>query len=214
MSRGLAVAVALSLMLAGAPALAQSNIPDSRLPWWIAEYKQKAEAGDADAMFHYGKAHFDGLGIAANHEEGVRWLLRSADLGDRNAMFYMGVAHLEGRGVARDPQKAFMWHYKAAVAGEPTAMLNTAIVLLKGGPVEASPVNGAMWLIKAAEAGEPTALVLAAHLTLDDTGSYFPGGPRKALDWALKAKAAKADGAAAAIGEICDKGYKPACAHR
>lgn len=121
-----------------------------------------AEAGDADAMFHYGlQRHEDGdegaavdwwrraaeagsasamhnLGIvhemAEQFEESERWWRRLAETGDGDAMGRIGMLRMD----AGDTDGALEWWRKAAEAGDGDSMFNLAVWMLRNDDSDAA----------------------------------------------------------------------------
>ncbi len=75
---------------------------------------QKAEEGDARAMYALGKLHLK-LG---NIPIAVGWFQKSAELGDRYAQYALGKLYLLGDGVRRDKGAAVHWLTLAATQGD------------------------------------------------------------------------------------------------
>jgi uncharacterized protein len=57
----------------------------------------------------------DGLGVAQDYAEALKWYLRAADQGDANAQFRLGTMYEQGHGVPQDYILAHM-HYDLAAA--------------------------------------------------------------------------------------------------
>ena len=62
----------------------------------IEELKQRAEAGDAEAMCDLGMAYFHGEGVEQDQEKAVELLQASVDAGDEYAPFLLGQMYLHG----------------------------------------------------------------------------------------------------------------------
>ena len=62
----------------------------------IEELKQRAEAGDAEAMCDLGMAYFHGEGVEQNEKKAVELLQASVDAGDEYAPFLLGTMYMSG----------------------------------------------------------------------------------------------------------------------
>ena len=62
----------------------------------VEELKQRAEAGDAEAMCDLRMAYFHGEGIEHNQEKAVELLQASVDAGNEYAPFLLGTIYMSG----------------------------------------------------------------------------------------------------------------------
>ena len=91
--------------------------------------KQRAEQGDADALFRLGHR----LAFGRTRPRPTDWPAaiklwdQAAQLGYDRAMFYLGVCCEHGNGIAQDLTQALQWHEKAAHLGHEAAMYNLAL---------------------------------------------------------------------------------------
>ena len=65
-----------------------------------------AERGYARSQTKIGAFYLDGVGVAANTDEGKAWIEKAAAQGEPHAEYRLGMLHLEGRGYPRDAAKA------------------------------------------------------------------------------------------------------------
>jgi len=78
---------------------------------------EAAEWGDAEAQYNLGVAYADGVGVAKDPTEGLKWIRKSAEQGIGRAQLSLGVAYWYGSGVPEDPVEAVKWFQKAAEQG-------------------------------------------------------------------------------------------------
>lgn len=175
--------------------------------------KAKVGAGDGAAAHALGMIYLDGVGVAADPAEAVRWFRTGAGLGDRNAMFYLGVAYAQGAGVAKDPAQGFGWFLKAAERGDATAMFNVAHAYATGVGAPQDDARAVSWFRKAADAGDAEAKAVVANLTYRGLGG-LARDPAAAVKLAREAKAAGAANATPVLAAMCADGYQPACQAR
>lgn len=84
--------------------------------------REKAEAGDAEAMNYLGYALISGAdSTAVDVEEGLDWLIQAADSGSMKAASNLGWLMIDGSIVEQDLPKGVYWIRKAADAGLPVA---------------------------------------------------------------------------------------------
>jgi hypothetical protein len=80
-------------------------------------FREKAEKGDAEAMYWLGYYLVEGQQVKQDLKEGARWLQESAEHNHKEAQYRIGLAYESGRGVPKDPVLAYHWHYLAAQKG-------------------------------------------------------------------------------------------------
>lgn len=81
------------------------------------EEKKKAEQGDSVSQYFLYLAYSCGSGIKADHEEALKWLIKSAEGGFPKAEMVLGTIYARGQGLVKDKKKAFIWYKKAADKG-------------------------------------------------------------------------------------------------
>jgi TPR repeat protein len=72
-------------------------------------YKKAAEQGDADAQYRVGAMYGNGLGVAANGTEAVKWLTKAAGQGNADAAFQLSDIYREGKRVRANKTQAATW---------------------------------------------------------------------------------------------------------
>ena len=119
-----------------------------------------AEAGDAEAQYHMGTLHCDGLAVGRNYQQAAKWFSRAAEQGHKGAQFTLGFLayHGAGRGeedgaVARDPIAAARWLKPAAERDNAMAQYLLASLYRKGEGVPRDEDTALRWALAAAEQG-------------------------------------------------------------
>ena len=84
----------------------------------VEQYKKRAEAGDAGAMYNLGCLYRFGMhGLPQDHSKALELWHRSAELGHAPAFNSIGGAYYFGRGVELDEKKALHYIELAAMGG-------------------------------------------------------------------------------------------------
>jgi hypothetical protein len=82
-----------------------------------AELLNKAKAGDAFSQYRLGLMYANGIDVAEDYVEAVKWYRRAAEQGFAKAQFHLGKMYENGEGVAEDDVEAGKWFRKAAAQG-------------------------------------------------------------------------------------------------
>ena len=135
---------------------------------WSPEVQAKAEKGDAQAQYILGNCYGNGLGVAKDKVEAVKWYRKAADQGLANAQFWLGVYYADGNGVAKDQVQAVSWWRKAAVQGYDMAQMALAGCYANGTGVAKDQVQAVKWTRKGAEQGNVACL--------EQMGEYYAYG--------------------------------------
>ena len=80
---------------------------------WIESTREKALAGNVDAIFAMSQFYENGLFIAPNPEQAFRWHLEGARRGSKTGQFQVAYHYCRGLGVERDIQKSNSFAMKA-----------------------------------------------------------------------------------------------------
>jgi len=78
------------------------------------ELVKKAEAGDAVAQYDLGLCYSEGLVVAKDKKEALKWYTKSAEQGYSWAQSDLGTRYTLGLGVAKDEKEALKWYKKVA----------------------------------------------------------------------------------------------------
>ena len=72
----------------------------------LEEYRRFAELGDANSQFNMGLSYFNGVRVAVDKSEGVKWLRLAAAQGHADAQCNLGTVYSNGDGVSVDKVKS------------------------------------------------------------------------------------------------------------
>lgn len=122
----------IALLLAGA---AQAGVREGVEAWSagdydkaIAEWREPAEKGDADAQFNLGQAYKLGRGVAMSGAFAQDWYLKAAKQGHAKAQANLGLLMYQNG----EREGAMPWIRKAAERNEPRAMFLLASAMFNG----------------------------------------------------------------------------------
>ena len=121
-------------------------------------YMQKAEAGDAAAMYAVGYLYYYGQGTEQDADKALEWFEKAAEAGSGDGFGMLGYIYDVGEGVPEDPAKAFEYYQKAANLNSGFAIYNLAIMYLKGKYVEENPEMAKELFIRSAQTGFDAAI--------------------------------------------------------
>ena len=119
--------------------------------------RKSAEQGDADAQFNLGLCYTDGLGVAKDEKEAVRWYRQAAEQGDAKAQFNLGYCYAKGSGVTKDEKEAVRWYGQAAEQGDARAQASLGFCYEIGSGVAKDEKEAIRWYLQAAEQGDADA---------------------------------------------------------
>ena len=151
----------------------------------IAELKQKAEQGDADAQNNLGYCYAKGDGVEKDLREAVKWYRKSAEQGDADAQYNLALCYHKGYGAEKDLREAVKWYRKSAEQGDALAQYNLGLCYFNGDGVEKDLREAVKWLCKSAEQGHVKAQYFLALCY--DGGYGVEKNPREAVKWYRKA---------------------------
>lgn len=167
-----------------------------------ADWKARAEAGDADAALLYSLALDAGAGAEPNPRAGTVWLEKAADGKQRFAMFELAKAHIHSKrvGIVSDRATGLSWLTKSAEADCDEARL-LWLVLSLGSHRDAALSEPQMKAIveEQLKGGNTVTMRLAAELHHREVLGY-ERDPAKSLQWLEKAAAAKSTSAMLDLG--------------
>jgi TPR repeat protein len=146
-----------------AQALAQGK-PAALSSASLSDIQQRAEAGDAQAQFEFGRAYEDGKGLPQDDAKAVEWFRKSAEQGNAQAENSLGVMYALGRGITRDREEAVRWYKKAAKQGSAEGLYNVAISYYNGEGVDASMSKACTWMMAAQRKGDKQAEEALKHI--------------------------------------------------
>ena len=104
-----------------------------------------AEQGEILAQSYIGTMYYNGMGIAKDIDEAIKWYGRAAEQGHPQAQYYLGWIYDSGKGVTEDDKVAFKWFLLAAEQGYPAAQNNLGVMYFKGEGVAKNELLAHMW---------------------------------------------------------------------
>lgn len=155
--------ILMTLVLAPVMALAIEPSP-SYTPEAVAKYKEKADAGDAEAQFLYARALSNGEGVRRDTKSAFEYAKRSADQGYELSYRMVGMGYDYGYGVKTNASEAAVWYGKFldwakpfAEKGDVWAQFQLGLCLQYGNGVAKNAGEAAKWYRKAADQGSAPA---------------------------------------------------------
>ena len=97
------------LQQGGINILATKNLDED-----FAHWKQEAEKGDADGLYHLGNYYGTGDVVSQDYKKSAEYYVQAADKGQLDAVFQLGVYYMFGFGVEKDMHKAIQLFELAA----------------------------------------------------------------------------------------------------
>jgi TPR repeat protein len=134
------------------PAVKEKNL--------LADLRESAQQGDANAQFTLGECYKYGEGVAKDAVEAVKWFRKAAEQGDAKAEFNLGLCYYTGKGVAKDAVEGVKWFRRAAEQGNADAQTFLGICYDDYDDSEGvakDAVEAVKWYRRAAEQGATTA---------------------------------------------------------
>jgi len=113
----------LLLLFLALPMVACSSDTDSLdyMQMSIEDLIPIAESGDVFAQFVAGYDYANGIGVAEDDAEAVKWYSLAAEQGDSSSQFNLGVMYANGEGVYQSKIIAHMWWTLSAEIGNERA---------------------------------------------------------------------------------------------
>ncbi len=191
----------LVLALMGSPKNSQAqNTLSAATEETVDALRAKAEKGDAEAQYQYGRRLLDS-GTTENIIESVIWLRKAAVQGHINAQSFLGSWLFNSPDCYAE---AFNWTFKAAKANDPDAIWNLGLFYSLGRGVPKNDAEAIKWFTKAAQHGN----VYAQHTTAQkyELGLGVSQNDSEAARWYLKASEQGFADAQAQIGSMYASG--------
>lgn len=88
----------------------------------IADLRQAAEQGYAEAQCKLGACYFRGRGVTKNMTEAVKWFRKSVEHDYAAAQLMLGICYEFGNGIKQSRSEAIKWYRKAAAQGNKDAI--------------------------------------------------------------------------------------------
>lgn len=165
------------IIIIAAVAFAYWLYKNSRRNALINDFRQAAEAGDADAQFEMGVLHHYGRGVPQDFFKAVSLYREAGEQGHLGAQSNLGILYASGLGIPRDYGQALHWFTKAANQGDALAQNNLSRLYSFGEGVSQDYVTAYMWLelaidgLEGAQKEKAVAnrdLFLASHMTPEE----------------------------------------------
>lgn len=122
----------------------------NNLPLAYKEFREAADAGDADSQFNVALMFEKGIGVGKDEKQAVVWYRKSALQGNAAAQYNLAVMYENGRGTAVDFAKAHEWYRKASVQGDALAIGNLGMLYVRGQGVKENKTAGVALLLVSA----------------------------------------------------------------
>lgn len=163
--RNLAVHLFMVMLLAGISAVgintagAQTGqAPSIQVDELLSQLMDAGESGDPAAQFELGNRYLNGIGVAQDNFEALRWFTLAAEQENPNAQYNIAVMYLNGIGVIKDPQQAINWFLRAADNGDPPSQFTLGVALFNGQlGVPQNTAEAYKWFTLAGAAGHQAA---------------------------------------------------------
>ena len=125
-------------------------------PKWknVAELKQFAAQGDAQACFELGDRYVEGEGVPQDPAQAIPLFEQAAKGGLANAWFKLGKIYHDGLGRPADYVQALDYFTRAAQANVTEAQHNIGAMLVSARGVKRDYIEGLAWLIVATKSGD------------------------------------------------------------
>jgi uncharacterized protein len=116
-----------------------------------------ANKGDAEAQYHVGMMHNNGIGTQQDTKQAFEWFQKSTASNDPLGAYKLG-CYYDGQGagvVETDPKEALKYKLVAATAGYSLAQHDVALLYARQGNME----EAVKWMTMAADQGDDAALL-------------------------------------------------------
>jgi TPR repeat protein len=123
----------------------------------VAQLREQAQKGDANAQNQLGLLYDLGQGVEKNYTNAVKWFHKAADKGVAQAQLVLGLHYQNGDGVGQDFNEALKWLRKAADQGVAQAAYSVGVCFYEGKGVAQDYREAVKWYQKAADQGDPMA---------------------------------------------------------
>ena len=116
-----------------------------------------AESGWAPDQYTLGVMYDNGMSVAEDDAEAVRWYRMAAEQGHASAQHNLGLMYAEGDGVPEDDGEAVRWYQLSAGQGYALAQFDLGVMYSRGEGVPEDDAEAVRWYWLAAEQGNPLA---------------------------------------------------------
>ncbi len=120
----------------------------------LREWRPLAEQGNKWAQNNLGAMYHDGLGVAQDYQQSVKWHTLSAKQGVAAAQNHLGQMYVNGLGLPKDYQEGVKWFRLSAEQGFSDAQSNLGIMYANGWSVPKDNELAYMWANLGASNGD------------------------------------------------------------
>ena len=163
MTRWLALGLTLSLVGLVSQGNASAQTP-------LAETRQSAAQGYADAQFNLGLLYSIGEGVPQDFAQAATWYRKAADQDHAAAQFNLGFLYGNGQGVPQDFAQAAAWYRRAADQGFADPQFKLGLMYTTGKGVPQDFAQAVAWYRRAADQGFAPAQVNLGVMYRDGEG--------------------------------------------
>lgn len=78
--------------------------------------------GNAVAQRLIGNCYIEGVAVAKDVGEAVKWYRKAAEQGDAEAQYLLGICYLKGNGIKSDKRESLKWLRRSANRGDENAI--------------------------------------------------------------------------------------------
>jgi hypothetical protein len=157
-----ALAVALTM-----PAIALASPRNESWSVSTSSTLEAAQHGNPIAQLVIGDAYLDGVGIAKDPAEGMRWLLKAAEAGVIEAELKVANLYYKGKDVPQNVGEAIRWYEKVERRGgglSSSAEDSLGFIYMQGVGAPKDEVAAARWYRKAVDHGSLNAALQLAQI--------------------------------------------------
>ena len=123
----------------------------------LANLRQSAEEGNAEAQYSLGLMYSSGDGIPKDKAEAAMWYRKAAEQGDARAQMNLGFLYSKGEGIPKDEAEGEKWYRKAAEQGNARAQYSLGLMywseLREFLDIPKDDTEAVKWFGKSAEQG-------------------------------------------------------------
>ena len=152
----------------------------------LSKFWAMAERVNAEAQTVLGYMYAEGLGVARDPEEAVKWYRMAAKQGIAEAQNNLGKLYENGDGVAQDYIEALKWYRMAAEQGLALAQHNLGVMYAKGDGVDQDNELAYVWYSLAVGQGHQDARQGLEYVAGKLTAEQIVEAEKRAREWRTK----------------------------
>jgi TPR repeat protein len=117
-------------------------------------YQDRANSGNAQAMYVLGNMYLDGKGVERDGKKSICWYQKAAAVGNVEAMYQVGVTYTwYNHHVKNHYERAMLYYQEAAISGHANAMYEIGLLYFQGFGVKQNRDTAVIWWTRAARLG-------------------------------------------------------------